>query len=191
MHSDFFSGIDSISNFGADIIVTDGKFGQGSGAVVLVDSVDLLSFGLGDSKRFDGTNGLLTSGESGVLDLAVFIGVAALAFINPELLRYGVLHGAGISAPHFVVGDPAVLGSAFAVFGEFGGGVDSTLRVVVFDPADMAQMTHIQVESLGGDASGDNAVELVGFDLGVKQAIAESRSIEHGSLAAGDNTVAL
>ena len=125
------------------------------------------------------------------MDLAVFVGVAALAFIHPELLRYSMFHGTGVLAPHSVVGDPTILGSAFAVFSKFGVVVDSTLRIIVLDPADMTEVPDVHVESLEGDASGDDTVELVGFDLGVKEAVAEGGGVEHFGLAAGDGALAL
>ena len=45
----------------------------------------------------------------GVLDLALFVRVPALALVYPELLGHGVFHGAGVLAAHLVVRNPPVL----------------------------------------------------------------------------------
>ena len=75
--------------------------------------------------------------------------------------------------------------------GQFGFGVDRALWVVVFHPADAAQVPDVHVQALEGDACGDDAVELVGAHLGVEQAVAERWTIKHLCLAACDGTVAL
>ena len=75
--------------------------------------------------------------------------------------------------------------------GQFGFGVDRALWVVVFHPADAAQVPDVHVQALEGDACGDNAVELVGAHLGVEKAVAERWTIKHLCLAACDGTVAL
>ena len=86
----------------------------------------------------------------GVFDGAGFVGIAALALVYPELFRYGVFHRAVVLPPQFVVRDPPVLCSAFTVAGQFGFGVDRTLRVVVFHPTDAAQVPYVHVQALEG-----------------------------------------
>ena len=102
-----------------------------------------------------------------------------------------MLHCTGTLPPHLVVRDPPVLRCTSAVAGQFGFGVDRTLRVVVFHPTDAAQVPYVHVQPLEGDACGDDAVELVGAYLGVEQAVAERWTIKHLCLAACDGTVAL
>ena len=102
-----------------------------------------------------------------------------------------MFHGAGVLAPQFVVRDPPVLRCAFAVLGQFGFGVDRALRVVVFHPADAAQVSYVHVQPLEGDACGDDAVQFVGPYLGVEQAVAQGWAVEDLSLARCDGCVAL
>ncbi len=127
----------------------------------------------------------------GVLDLALFILVAALALVHPELLGHGVFHGAGVLPAHLVVRNPPVLRCAFAVGCEFRFVVDLCLGVVVFHPAGVPQVPHVHVQPLEADAGGHDAVEFVGLDLGVEQAVAQRRAVDHLGLAAGYCTVAL
>ena len=127
----------------------------------------------------------------GVLDLALFVRVPALALVYPELLGHGVFHGAGVLAAHLVVRNPPVLRCAFAVLGQFGFVVDGGAGVVVFHPAGVPQVPHVHVQALEADARGHDAVELVGLDLGVEQAVAERRAVDHLGLGTGDCAVAL
>ena len=107
------------------------------------------------------------------MDLALFVLVPALALVHPELFRHCVFHRAVVLPPQLVVRNPPVLRCAFAVMGQFGFGVDRALWVVVFHPADAAQVPDVHVQALEGDACGDDAVEFVGAHLGVEQAVAE------------------
>ncbi len=127
----------------------------------------------------------------GVLDLALFVRVPALALVYPELLGHGVFHGAGVLAAHLVVRNPPVLRCAFAVLGQFGFVVDLCLRIVVFHPAGVPQVAYVHVQALEGDARGDDAVQLAGLDLGVEQAVAQRRAVNHLGLGTGDCAVAL
>ena len=127
----------------------------------------------------------------GVFDGSGFVGIAALALVHPELFRHRVFHRAVVLASQFVVRDPPVLRCAFAVMGQFGFGVDRALRVVVFHPADAAQVPYVHVQPLEGDACGDDAVQFVGPYLGVEQAVAERGPVEHLGLGAGDGAMAL
>ena len=69
--------------------------------------------------------------------------------------------------------------------GQFGFVVDRALRIVVFHPAGVPQVAYVHVQALEGDARGDDAVQLVGPDLGVEQAVAERWAVDHLRLAAG------
>ena len=84
------------------------------------------------------------------MDLALFVFVSALALVYPELFRHSVFHGAVVLASQLVVRDPPVLRCTSAVAGQFGFGVDRTLRVVVFHPTDAAQMPYVHVQALEG-----------------------------------------
>ena len=52
-------------------------------------------------------------------------------------------------------------------------------------------MPHVHVQPIEGDAGGDDAVQLVGPDLGMEQAVAERRCVEHLRLAGCNDAVAL
>ncbi|MNV40186.1 hypothetical protein D3C71_1317870 [compost metagenome] len=122
---------------------------------------------------------------AGVLDLALFVGAPALALVHPELLWHRVLHGAAVLPPQLVVRNPPVLRCSFAVLGQFGFGVDCRLGIIVLRPANVPQVPDVHVQPLEGDARGDDAVQLVGPDLGVEQAVAERWAVDHLRLAAG------
>ena len=121
----------------------------------------------------------------GVLDLAVLVRVSALALVHPELLWHRVLHGAAVLPPQLVVRNPPVLRCSFAVAGQFGFGVDGCAWIIVLDPPGVPQVPDVHVQALEGDARGDDAVQLVGPDLGVEQAVAERWAVDHLRLAAG------
>ena len=125
------------------------------------------------------------------MDLALFVLVPALALVHPELFRHCVFHRAVVLPPQLVVRNPPVLRCAFAVMGQFGFGVDRALWVVVFHPADAAQVPDVHVQALEADARGHNAVQLAGLDLGVEQAVAQRRAVNHLGLGTGDCAVAL
>ena len=76
----------------------------------------------------------------GVLDLALFVRVPALALVYPELLGHRVLHGAAVLPPQLVVRNPPVLRCSFAVCGEFRFGVDRRLGIVILDPPAVPQV---------------------------------------------------
>jgi hypothetical protein len=90
-----------------------------------------------------------------------------------------MLHGTRILPAHLVVGNPAVLGGAPAVGGQFGVGVDGALEVVVLHPAHVAHVAYVQFRALEGDARGDKAVEFVGPYPGMEETIDQSRLVEH------------
>ena len=140
---------------------------------------------------FDGRYALRAVGLARVLDLALFVFIPALAFVHPELFWHRVFHRAVVLPPQLVVRNPPVLRCAFAIGGQFRFGVDRTLRVVVFHPADAAQVPYVHVQALEADAGGHDAVEFVGLDLGVEQAVAQRRAVDHLGLAAGYCAVAL
>ena len=127
----------------------------------------------------------------GVLNLPLFVRVPALAFVHPELFWHRVLHGAAVLPPQLVVRNPPVLRCSFAVAGQFGFGVDGCLGVVVLHPPGMPQVPDVHVQALEGDARGDDAVQLAGLDLGVEQAVAQRRAVNHLGLGTGDCAVAL
>ena len=102
-----------------------------------------------------------------------------------------MLHCTGTLPPHLVVRNPPVLRCAFAVLGQFGFVVDRCLRVVVFHPPGVPQVPHVHVQPLEADAGGHDAVEFVGLDLGVEQAVAQRRAVDHLGLGTGDCAVAL
>ena len=157
----------------------------------MVDGVNALALRLGNGDGFDGRYRLRAVCLGGVLNLAVLVRVAALALVYPELLGHGVFHGAGVLAAHLVVRNPPVLRCCFAVGGQFGFVVDGGAGVVVFHPAGVPQVPHVHVQALEADARGHDAVELVGLDLGVEQAVAERRAVDHLGLGTGDCAVAL
>ena len=129
--------------------------------------------------------------QGGVLNLAVLVRVAALALVYPELLGHGVFHGAAVLPPHLVVRNPPVLRCAFAVLGQFGFVVDGGAGVVVFHPPGVPQVPDVHVQPLEGNARGHDAVQLAGLDLGVEQAVAQRRAVNHLGLGTGDCAVAL
>ena len=102
-----------------------------------------------------------------------------------------MLHCTGTLPPHLVVRNPPVLRCAFAVGGQFGFVVDLCLRIVVFHPAGVPQVAYVHVQALEADARGHNAVQLAGLDLGVEQAVAQRRAVDHLGLGTGDCAVAL
>ena len=55
----------------------------------------------------------------------------------------------------------------------------------------MPQVAYVHVQALEGDARGDDAVQLAGLDLGVEQAVAQRRAVNHLGLGTGDCAVAL
>ena len=132
-----------------------------------------------------------TVGLGGVLDLTLVVGVAALGFVYPELLWHGVFHGAGVLAAQFVVCNPPVLRCAFAVGRELGFVVDGGAGVVVFHPPGVPQVAYVHVQPLEGNAGGHDAVQLARLDLGVEQAVAQRRAVNHLGLGTGDCAVAL
>ena len=52
-------------------------------------------------------------------------------------------------------------------------------------------MPYVHVQALEADAGGHDAVEFVGLDLGVEQAVAQRRAVNHLGLGTGDCAVAL
>ena len=102
-----------------------------------------------------------------------------------------MLHCTGTLPPHLVVRNPPVLRCAFAVGGQFGFVVDLCLRIVVFHPPGVPQVAYVHVQALEADARGHNAVQLAGLDLGVEQAVAQRRAVNHLGLGTGDCAVAL
>lgn len=70
-----------------------------------------------------------------------------------------------------VIGNPAVLCGGFAILCQFGFVVNRAAGVVVLNPADASDMADIHIEALKADAGGDEAIQLSGFDLGIKQAV--------------------
>ena len=55
----------------------------------------------------------------------------------------------------------------------------------------MPQVAYVHIQALEGDARGDDAVQLAGLDLGVEQAVAQRRAVNHLGLGTGDCAVAL
>ena len=102
-----------------------------------------------------------------------------------------MLHCTGTLPPHLVVRNPPVLRCAFTVGREFGFVVDGGAGVVVFHPAGVPQVPDVHVQPLEGNARVHNAVQLVGLDLGVEQAVAQRRAVDHLGLGTGDCAVAL
>ena len=102
-----------------------------------------------------------------------------------------MLHCTGTLPPHLVVRNPPVLRCAFAVGGQFGFVVDLCLRIVVFHPPGVPQVPDVHVQPLEGNARGHDAVQLAGLDLGVEQAVAQRRAVNHLGLGTGDCAVAL
>ena len=96
-----------------------------------------------------------------------------------------MFHRAVVLPPQPVVRNPPVLRCCFAVGGQFGFVVDGGAGVVVFHPAGVPQVAYVHVQALEGDARGDDAVQLVGPDLGVEQAVAQGGPVIHLGLGAG------
>ena len=102
-----------------------------------------------------------------------------------------MLHCTGTLPPHLVVRNPPVLRCAFAVGGQFGFVVDGGAGVVVFHPPGVPQVAYVHVQPLEGNAGGHDAVQLARLDLGVEQAVAQRRAVNHLGLGTGDCAVAL
>ena len=102
-----------------------------------------------------------------------------------------MLHCTGMLAAHPVIGNPSVLRRTLAVGSEFRFVVDRASWIIVFHPPHVPQVPHVHVQALEADARGHDAVELVGLDLGVEQAVAERRAVDHLGLGTGDCAVAL
>ena len=128
---------------------------------------------------------------AGVLDLALFVRVPALALVHPELFGHRMLHGTAVLAPHLVVCNPPVLRGGSAVLGQLRFVVNRGTGVIVFHPPGVPQVPNVHVQPLEGDARGHDAVQLVGFDLGVEQAVAQGWPVDHLGLGAGDGPMAL
>ncbi len=102
-----------------------------------------------------------------------------------------MFHRAGVLAAHLVVRNPPVLRCAFTVGREFGFVVDGGAGIVVFHPPGVPQVPYVHVQALEADAGGDDAVEFVGLDLGMEQAVAQRWPVDHLGLAARYCAVAL
>jgi len=153
---------------------------QGRGCVALVDGVDLQPFCLGDGDGSDHRYRLRAVCLGGVLDLALFVRIPALALVHPELLRYRVFHGAAVLPAQFVIRNPAVLRCRFAVGCEFGLVVDSSAGIIVSYPAAGARCP---CSGPGPFSAGVAGPWVQGFDQEVQQfGILVGRCALHGLL---------
>ncbi len=122
---------------------------------------------------------------------ALLVHISAFGLVHPVLLGHRVFHRTRILPSHLVIRNPAVLRGTLAIGREFGFVVNLALRIVIFHPTDVAQVAHVHVQALEGDAGGDDSVEFVDLRLGVEQAVAQGWQVEGFCLGAGDLPVAL
>ncbi|MBK9394638.1 MAG: hypothetical protein IPN40_12400 [Uliginosibacterium sp.] len=120
------------------------------------------------------------------------VGFSALALVDKELFRRGVLHRAGVLPAHAVVAHPSCLGD-FSGFQCAAGRwlVDRAGGVVVLHPAQMPDMADVSHDAFDDEGGGDDAVELVRLARDVEEALGEAGVVDDAGLPAGDLAVGL
>ena len=153
VEADFFARFNGVSDFLA-YASTQRKFWESRGYIIFIDGVNLLPLVLGNGDGLHCADGFGARLQAGIFDVSFVVKVAALVPVHPEQLRNGMFHGAAILPTHFVVGNPSVMCSGSAVLCQFRFIVDFTLWIIVYCPANMSQVSHINVQSLHCDAGG-------------------------------------
>ena len=93
MHGHFLARRDGILDF-LGHPSAEGELGKGDGGILLGNGVNLLALARRDGNRFHRADGLRTVGEGGVLNVTVFVSIAAFRLVDPEGFRGGVFQGA-------------------------------------------------------------------------------------------------